>query len=68
MIDNLHVVVLNGTGRDMVPTAEMAGFADRCGFKFRTHEKVTPTGPAGWNDRLTTFRAISWVSASKFKE
>jgi transposase len=39
MIDNTHVVVLRGTGRDMIPVPEMAAFADRYGFKFRAHEK-----------------------------
>ena len=38
MIDNTHVVVLHGTGRDMVPVPEMAAFAERFGFEFRTHE------------------------------
>jgi transposase len=37
MIDNTHVVVLSGTGRDMVPTAEMAAFAERFGFAFQAH-------------------------------
>src|SRR5882757_376201 len=31
MIDNTHVVVLRGTGREMVPVPEMAGFAERFG-------------------------------------
>jgi hypothetical protein len=39
MIDNTHVVVLHGTGRDMVPVPEMAAFADRYGFTFAAHEK-----------------------------
>jgi transposase len=39
MIDNTHVVVLKGTGRDMVPVPEMAAFADRYGFRFEAHEK-----------------------------
>jgi hypothetical protein len=38
MIDNTHVVVLRGTGRDMVPVPEMAGFAERFGFHFMAHE------------------------------
>ena len=38
MIDNTHVVVLRGTGRDMVPVPEMAAFADRFGFRFVAHE------------------------------
>ncbi len=39
MIDNTHVVVASGTGRDMIPAPEMAAFADRFGFTFRAHEK-----------------------------
>src|SRR6516164_6347993 len=34
MIDNTHVVVLRGVGREMVPAPEMAAFADRFGFQF----------------------------------
>lgn len=39
MIDNTHVVVLNGTGADMVPTPEMEAFARRFSFEFHAHEK-----------------------------
>ena len=39
MIDNTHVVVLRGTGRDMIPVPEMAAFADRFGFRFVAHER-----------------------------
>jgi transposase len=39
MIDNTHVVVLSGTGRQMVPVPEMAAFADRFRFTFHAHEK-----------------------------
>lgn len=38
MIDNTHVVVLSGTGRDMVPVPEMVAFAERFHFTFRAHE------------------------------
>jgi predicted transcriptional regulator len=37
-IDNTHVVVLVGSGRDMVPAPEMAAFAERFGFEFRAHQ------------------------------
>lgn len=37
MIDNTHVVVLAGTGRQMVAVPEMAAFAERFGFQFRAH-------------------------------
>jgi hypothetical protein len=39
MIDNTHVVALQGTGRNMVPVPEMASFAERYGFQFQAHEK-----------------------------
>ncbi len=39
LIDNTHVVVLKGSGREMVPVPEMAAFADRYGFRFQAHEK-----------------------------
>jgi hypothetical protein len=38
MIDNTHVVVLRGTGRDMVPAPEMVAFGERFGFRFAAHE------------------------------
>jgi hypothetical protein len=38
LIDTTHVVVLRGTGRQMVPVPEMAGFAERFGFHFMAHE------------------------------
>jgi len=37
MIDNTHVVVLRGAGREMVPVPEMAAFAERFGFQFVAH-------------------------------
>lgn len=37
MIDNTHVIVLAGTGRDMVAVPEMAAFGERFGFEFRAH-------------------------------
>jgi hypothetical protein len=39
MIDNTHLVVLSGTGRDMVPVPEMAAYASRFGYIFVAHEK-----------------------------
>ena len=38
MIDNTHVVILRGTGREMIPVPEMAAFAERFGFAFQAHE------------------------------
>jgi transposase len=39
MIDNTHVVVLVGTGKDMVVVPEMEAFSKRLGFRFIAHEK-----------------------------
>lgn len=39
VIDNTHVVVLRGTGAEMVPVPEMAAFSERLGFTFLAHEK-----------------------------
>jgi transposase len=36
-IDNTHVVVLVGSGRDMMPVPEMEAFAERFGFEFHAH-------------------------------
>ena len=38
MIDNTHVVVLQGTGQAMIPVPEMESFAERLGFLWRAHE------------------------------
>src|SRR5271157_5436270 len=37
MIDNTHVVVLRGAGREMVPVPEMAALGERFGFRFVAH-------------------------------
>jgi transposase len=38
MIDNTHVVVLKGSGSDMVAVPEMLAFGERFGFEFIAHE------------------------------
>jgi len=39
MVDNTSVIVLRGTGENMVPVPEMASFGEARGFEFRAHEK-----------------------------
>jgi hypothetical protein len=39
MIDNTHLVVMSGTGRDMVAVPEMVAYAERFGSVFAAHEK-----------------------------
>ena len=36
LIDNTHVVVLKGTGREMVPVPEMEAFGERYGYVFNS--------------------------------
>jgi transposase len=42
IIDNTHVVVAQGTGRNMIPAPEMEVFGERFGFVFRAHELRHP--------------------------
>jgi hypothetical protein len=39
MIDNTHVVVLRGTGSEMMAVPEMEAFGERFGFHFVAHER-----------------------------
>jgi transposase len=39
VIDNTHVVVLRGTGGEMIPVPEMEAFAERFEFRFVAHER-----------------------------
>jgi hypothetical protein len=39
MIDNTHVVVLRGTGAEMIAVPEMEAFGERFGFRFVAHER-----------------------------
>jgi transposase len=47
MVDNSHVIVLSGTGKDMVPVPEMEAFAGRLHFAFVAHEKGDANRSAG---------------------
>jgi transposase len=47
MVDNSHVIVLRGTGKDMVPVPEMEAFAGRLNFAFVAHEKGDANRSAG---------------------
>jgi len=42
VIDNTHVVVLRGTGKEMVPVPEMEAFGERYGFDWVAHERGDP--------------------------
>jgi hypothetical protein len=59
MIDNTHVVVLRGSGRDMVPVPEMAAFAERFSFQFVAHAIGNATVRHAWRDRSALSRGTS---------
>lgn len=59
MIDNTHVVVLRGTGKEMVPVPEMEAFGDRYGFKWMAHER-------GDADRKARVERRFWWIESNF--
>lgn len=67
MIDNTHVVVLRGTGKDMVPVPEMAAFAERYGFEFQAHE-AGDANRSGRVERPFAFIENNFLAGRKFAD
>ena len=67
MIDNTHVVVLRGTGRQMVPVPEMAAFAERFGFRFVAHE-VGDSNRSGRVERPFHFIEHNFLAGRTFAD
>lgn len=67
MIDNTHVVVLRGTGRQMVPVPEMAAFAERFGFRFVAHE-VGDSNRSGRVERPFQFIEGNFLAGRTFAD
>ena len=67
MIDNTHVVVLRGTGRDMIPVPEMAAFAERYGFEFQAH-KIGDANRSGRVERPFRFIEKNFLAGRKFND
>lgn len=65
MIDNTHVVVLRGTGREMVPVPEMAAFAERFGFQFVAHE-IGDVNRSGRVERPFRFIEYNFLAGRTF--
>jgi len=65
MIDNTHVVVLRGTGPDMIPVPEMAAFAERYGFEFRAH-RIGDANRSGRVERPFTFIEKNFLAGREF--
>jgi transposase len=67
LIDNTHVVVLRGTGRDMVPVPEMAAFAERFGFTFVAHA-VGDANRSGRVERMFRFIERGFLPGRRFTD
>ena len=67
MIDNTHVVVLRGTGEDMVPVPEMAAFSERYGFEFHAH-KIGDANRSGRVERPFWFIQKNFLAGREFTD
>lgn len=67
MIDNTHVVVLAGTGKEMIPVPEMKAFAERFGFEFRAHEKGDANRSARV-ERPMSYIENNYLAGRRFKD
>jgi transposase len=67
LIDNTHVVVLKGTGRDMIPVPEMAAFAERFGFTFVAHA-VGDANRSGRVERMFRFIERGFLPGRRFTD
>jgi len=65
MIDNTHVVVLRGTGANMIPVPEMAAFGERYGFEFHAHE-IGDANRSGRVERPFTFIQKNFLAGRDF--
>jgi transposase len=67
MIDNTSVVVLRGTGADMIPVPEMAAFGERYGFEFRAH-RVGHANRSGRVERPFHFIEKNFLAGREFAD
>jgi transposase len=65
MIDNTHVVVLRGTGSEMLAVPEMAAFAERFGFQFVAHE-IGDANRSGRVERPFSFIERNFLAGRTF--
>ena len=67
MVDNTHVIILRGTGKNMVPVPEMAAFGERYGFEFRAHE-VGDANRSGRVERPFSFIENNFLAGREFAD
>jgi hypothetical protein len=63
MIDNTHVVVLRGSGREMVPVPEMAALRNASAFSSWRTRLGTPTVPRESRGHSGSSRTTFWLDA-----
>ena len=67
MVDNTHLIILSGTGKDMVPVPEMASFGERFGFAFVAHE-VGDANRSGKVERPFHYIENNFFAGRKFAD
>ena len=67
MIDNTHVVVLQGTGKNRIPVPEMEAFSGRYGFEFRSHE-VGDANRSGRVERPFSYIENNFLAGREFTD
>ena len=67
MIDNTHVVVLRGSGANMIVVPEMEAFATRLGFQFRAH-RIGDANRSGRVERPFSFIKNNFLAGRKFSD
>jgi transposase len=67
LIDNTHVVVLKGTGADMIAVPEMVAFAERFGFTFAAHA-LGDANRSGRVERMFSFIERGFLAGRRFTD
>lgn len=67
MIDNTHVVVLRGTGPDMIPVPEMESFGERYTFEFHAH-RIGDANRKGRVERPFRFIERNFLAGREFAD
>lgn len=67
MIDNTSIVVLHGTGKNMVPVPELAAFGERYGFTWAAHE-VGDADRKGRVERPFSYIEGNFLAGRDFKD
>jgi hypothetical protein len=67
IIDNTHVIVLHGTGPDMIPVPEMAAFGERYGFEIQAH-RIGDANRSGRVERPFSYIENNFLAGREFAD